>query len=58
MMAKLIAIGLRNKYIKLKTRDTYSVICVDCIIFSNTSIATKGLFSTRSGNLLGVKPTW
>lgn len=29
---------------------THSVIWLDCISLSNTSIATKGLFSTKSGN--------
>jgi hypothetical protein len=34
----------------LTSTEKYSVIWVLCIIFSKTSIATSGLFSTRSGS--------
>uniref|UniRef100_A0A336MSH6 CSON006545 protein n=1 Tax=Culicoides sonorensis TaxID=179676 RepID=A0A336MSH6_CULSO len=31
----------------------YSVICAECINFKSTSIAMRGLFSTKSGNRSG-----
>lgn len=38
----------------LTKTEKYSVIWLDCISRNNTSMATKGLFSTKSGNLAGV----
>lgn len=49
------SIECRDMSILTRT-EKYSVIWLDCINFSNISMATKGLFSTRSGSLAGVRP--
>lgn len=38
--------------------EKYSVIWLLCISFSSISMATSGLFSTRSGSLAGERPMW
>ena len=48
----------QSKWFFLYVGSTHSVICVDCIILSRTSMATSGLFSTKSGSFTGVNPTW
>lgn len=47
------------KDISMLTRtEKYSVIWLEDMSFSSISMATSGLFSTRSGSLAGVRPMW
>ena len=38
--------------------EKYSVICEDDMSLRRTSMAMRGLFSTRSGSRFGVSPQW
>lgn len=61
---KLISILTSSvKYLRYRleeelSRDTCSPILSDLISFIKTCMAMIGLFSTSSGNLLGVRPNW
>lgn len=51
VVVNLFTTSMECKDISIFTNTLkYSVMCVDCINFKRTSIAIKGLFSTKSGS--------
>jgi len=55
----LLTTSMECRDMSMLTRtEKYSVIWLDDISFSSISMATRGLFSTRSGSLAGVRPVW
>lgn len=55
----LLTTSMECKDMSMLTRtEKYSVIWLEDMSFSSISMATSGLFSTRSGSLAGVRPMW